>query len=151
MILAAGGVAIAVIGDGVVYIEPETQIAEINGLTLVVQDSNIGPCLEVHAVDGSVAGGCGTIFDSPLSIGVGAIDGKTYASGWAPRETTEVVMTFPGGETLSVTALEVAEGYEVVFFVVSPVPSPGSEPTLPDEASAYDAQGNRLATVNYSE
>lgn len=149
-VLAAGGVAIAVIGDGVVYVEPVTQIAETDGLILVVQDSNIGPCLEVRTEDGSMAGGCSTDFDAPLSVGFGLISGRTFVSGWAPHRTVEVVITFPTGETLSVTALQVVEGYDVVFFVASPVPSPENGPVSPYEAAAYDAEGNTLATVSYS-
>ena len=150
-LLAAGGVAIAVIGDGVAYHGPATQIAEIDGLTLVVQDSNKGPCLEVRSEDGSMAGGCGADFDSnPLSVGAGLISGRTFVNGWAPQGTVEVVMTFPGGERVSVTALQVVEGYDVVFFVASPVPPDGNETVLPDEAAAYDAKGNTLATVRDS-
>jgi hypothetical protein len=151
MILAAGGVAIAVLGepDGVVYVKPATQIMGTDGLTLVVQDSNIGPCLEVRTEQGGMAGGCGTDFDDPLSVGVGLIDGKSFLSGWAPTGTVEVSMTFPDGETLSVTALQEVEGYEVMFFLASPAPSLGNEPYLPIEAIAYDGDGNTLATVTY--
>jgi hypothetical protein len=149
-LLAAGGVAIAVIGDGVVYVEPATPITETAGLTLVVQESNIGPCLEVRTEDG-MAGGCGIDFAEPLSVGVGSIGQTTFASGWAPPGTTEVELTFENGEALTVTTFEVVEGHDVLFFVVSPVPSPGTEPSLPTRAVAYGDQGHAVATIDYGE
>ena len=151
ILLAAGGVAVAVIGDGVIYSEPETQIAATGDLNLVVQESNIGPCLEVRSDSGGMAGGCGADFSEPLSVGVGLVDGTSYVSGWAPAGTVEIVMVFPGGEMLSVTALPMVEGYDVVFFLASPVPSPGNEPSLPLEATAYDSAGKELGKVTYDQ
>jgi hypothetical protein len=54
---------------------------------------------------------------------------------------------------MEVTAIHVVEGYDVVFFVASPLPSrpPGYEWTVLPDAAAYDAQGNTLATVSYSD
>jgi len=150
-LLAAAGVAIAVIGDGVVYIDSATPITEIAGLTLVVQESNIGPCLEVRTEDASMAGGCGIDFAEPLSVGVGSIGQTTFASGWAPPGTTEVELTFENGDALTVTSFEVVEGHDVLFFVVSPLPSPGTEPSLPTRAVAYGDQGHTLATIGYGE
>lgn len=149
LLLAIAGVAIAIIGDGVVYVGPATDITATGDLTLVVQDSNLGPCLQVHS-KGTMSGGCGADLSRPLSVGVGSLDGTSFASGWAPPGTVEVVMTFSGGETLSVTALQLVEGYEVLFFLAAPAPSPGSEPSLPIEVTAYDAAGNELATVTHS-
>ncbi len=151
-LLAAGGIAIAVISDGVVYVDPATRITETDGLTLVVQDSNKGLCLEVRSDDGSMSGGCGFDFDTnPLGVNLGLVNGKTFASGWAPPGTVKVVMTFPDGETMEVTAIHVVEGYDVVFFVASPSRSPGYEETVLPDAAAYDVQGNTLATVSYSD
>jgi hypothetical protein len=135
--------------DGVVYVKPATEITRTDGLTLVVQDSNIGPCLEVRTEQGGMAGGCGADFEEPLSVDVGLVDGKSFVSGWAPAGTVELSMTFPDGEILSVTALQVVEGYEVMFFLASPAPSIGNEPYFPIEAIAYDSDGNTLATVTY--
>ena len=151
-LIAAGGIAIAVIGDGVVYAEPATEITEVNGLTLVVQDSNKGTCLEVRTEDGNMAGGCGVQFQrSPLEVGIGFVSGRSFASGWAPHGTTMVVMTFHNGETMSVTAVQVVDGYDLVFFVASPLPLPGNQIVLPDRAAAYDAEGRTLATVSYGD
>ena len=134
--------------DGVVYFEPASQIVETDGLTLVVQDSNNGPCLEVRTEDG-MAGGCGSDFSRPLDVGFGSVGDKSFASGWAPAGTVEVVITFSSGDMLSVTALHRVQGYDVLFFLGSPLPSP--EPALPIEATAYDTDGNLLATVTYSD
>ena len=150
-LLAAGGIAIGVIGDGVVYVEPATPITETAGLTLVVQESNIGPCLEVRTADGGMAGGCGADLAEPLSISVGSIDETTFASGWAPPGSAKIEMSFDDGEAVTVTTFELVEGYKVLFFVVSPVPSQGAEPSLPTKAAAYDHQGNTLAKVAYTD
>ncbi len=152
-LLLAGSVAYATfgIGDGVFYIEPATQISQSGDLSFVLQDSNIGPCLEVRTVQG-MAGGCGyDIFAEPLSVSVGGIRETTFATGWAPPGTARIEMTFPGGEIVKVATFETLEGYDVVFFVVSPVPSPGGEPALPLQTVAYDAEGNTLATIIYTD
>lgn len=150
MLLAGGGVAIAVIGDGVFYVEEATEITEIDGLTLVVQESNIGPCLQVH-FDGGMAGGCGADLDEPLSVSTGGIRTTTFASGWAPPGTAKVEMTFSGGEVVKVTNFETAEEYDIVFFVVPLPPSLGDEPPLPLQVVAYNDQGDSLATVSYAD
>ena len=153
MVLAAGGVAIAVYnglyGDGVVYVEPATEIMETAGLTLVVQDSNVGPCLEVRTERG-MAGGCGFDFDDPLNVGAGGVGDATFTSGWAPPGTAKVEMTFPGGETVMVTTFQAVEGYDIVFFVALLPPSFGREPSAPSQTVAYDAQGNTLATHSFT-
>lgn len=150
MLLAGGGVAIAVIGDGVFYVEEATEITEIDGLTLVVQESNIGPCLQVH-FDGGMAGGCGADLDEPLSVSTGGIRTTTFASEWAPPGTAKVEMTFSGGEVVKVTNFETAEEYDIVFFVVPLPPSLGDEPPLPLQVVAYNDQGDSLATVSYAD
>jgi len=150
ILVAAGGVAIAVTGDGVVYVEPPTQITETGDLSLVIQESNIGPCLEVRT-DGGMAGGCGVDLDEPLSVGTGGIGATTFASGWAPPGTAKVEMAFPGGEIVNVATFETVEGYDKMFFVVPLSPSLGDEPPLPLQVLAYDHQGNTLAMVNYPE
>ncbi len=135
--------------DGMTYTEPATQITVIDGLTLVVQESNIGPCLEVH-VEGGGSGSCGPL-DDPLNVGFGGIYGKTYTTGWAPVGTFEVVITLAGGDIVSVTALQSVQGYDVLFFLAL-LPSPGNEPGLPPiEATAFDASGNPLASVSYGD
>jgi len=150
ILLAVGGVAVAVIGDSVVYVEPATQIIQTGDLTLVLQESNIGPCLEVR-IEGGIAGGCGADFDEPLSVGVGSIGETTFASGWAPPGTAGIEMVFPGGEIVKVAAFESLEGYDVVFFVVLLPASLGFEVGLPLDAVALDDQGNTLATVSYTD
>ncbi len=150
ILLAAGGIASVIIGDGVVYVEPANQITQANGLTLVVQESNIGPCLEVRTGEG-MSGGCGADFNEPISISTGGIGDATFASAWAPPGPAEIEMTFPGGEIVKVVAFQVMEGYDVAFFVAPLPPSPGREPSLPLQVVAYDAQGNTLATVSTTE
>ena len=134
--------------DGVTYIEPATQITVINGLTLVVQESNIGPCLQVR-VEGGMAGGCGDNFDDPLNVGFGFVGGKSFTSGWAPVGTFEVVITLADGEIVSVTTLHSVEEYDVWFFLAL-MPSPGNDFGRPPiEATAFDANGSPLASVSY--
>ncbi len=136
--------------DGMTYTEPATQITVIDGLTLVVQESSIGPCLEVR-IEGGGAGSCGNNFDEPLNVGFGGVNGKSFTSGWAPVGTLEVVITLADGEIVSVTALQSVQGYDVLFFLAL-LPSPGNEPGLPPiEATAFDANGNPLATVTYGD
>ncbi len=136
--------------DGMIYTEPATQITVIDGLTLVVQESNIGPCLEVR-IEGGGAGSCGNNFDEPLNVGFGGVNGKSFTSGWAPVGTFEVVITLAGGDIVSVTALQSVEGYDVLFFLAL-LPSLGNEPGLPPiEATAFDASGNPLASVSYGD
>lgn len=138
------------VGDGGVYAGLGTQITQVGELSLVIQGSNIGFCLEVRT-EGGMAGGCGTDFDEPLSVGVGGIMEATFAHGWAPLGTAEIEMTFASGEIVYVTAFEAVEGYDVAFFL-APLPSSlGREPSLPLQAVAYDAQRNTLATTSYTD
>ena len=137
--------------DGVTYIEPATQITVIGDLTLVVQESNIGPCLQVRTEAGGMSGGCGPDFGLPLNVGFGGIGGKSFTSGWAPAGTIEVVITLADGVIVSVTALQSVEEYDVLFFLKL-LPSSGNEPGLPPiQATAFDASGSPLATVTYSD
>ena len=148
----AGSVAYATfgIGDGVFRSQSATQIAQSGDLSFVLQDSNIGPCLEVRTAQG-MAGGCGADFDEPLSVSVGGIRETTFATGWGPPGTTRIEMIFATGEIVEVTTFEMLEGYDVMFFI-APLPlSLGSEPSLPLETVAFDARGNALATVSRDE
>ena len=138
-----------VMPDGVTYIEPATQITVVDGLTFVVQESNIGPCLEVR-VEGGMAGGCGADFGQPLDVGFGGIRGKTWTSGWAPVGTSEVVITLAGGEIVSVAAFQTVEGYDVLFFFALLPPALDNDLGRPPiEATAFDANGSPLASVSY--
>ncbi|MCH7586163.1 MAG: hypothetical protein IH941_13570 [Acidobacteria bacterium] len=137
--------------DGVTYIEPTTQITVIDDLTLVVQESNIGPCLEVRTEAGGMAGGCGADFGQPLNVGFGGIREKRFTIGWAPVGTIEVVITLADGEIVSVTTLHSVEGYDVLFFLAL-LPSSGNEPGSPPiEATAFDAGESPLASVSYGD
>lgn len=149
-LLAAGGVAIGIIGDGVGYVGPVIPITETDGLSLVVQESNIGPCLEVRKADDTMAGGCGADLSEPLHIGVGSLDQTAFADGWAPPNTVRVEMTFANGEAVTVTAFQSIDEYDVLFFVI-PLPASSTEPSLPVQAAAYDDQGTTLASVAYDD
>lgn len=146
LLVGTGGVALGALGflDGVIYERPAKEIITTDDLTLVVQESNLGPCLEVRTEEGGMSGGCGADLEEPLSVAVGVVDGKSFVSGWAPPGTVQVRMTFPDGDTVSVTNLHRVEGYPVVFFLASPVPSTGGEPMLPVEVSAFDQEGRVL-------
>lgn len=113
MLLAAGGIAIVINGDGVGYVGPGTRIAETGGLTLVVQESSIGICLEVRTAAGEMAGGCGEDFGEPIGVNVGFVAGKSFASGWAPPGTAEIEMTFREGETMIVTTFEAVAEHDI--------------------------------------
>jgi hypothetical protein len=152
-LLLAGSVAYATfgIGDGVFYIEPATQITETADLSFVLQDSNIGPCLQVRTVQG-MAGGCGyDILAEPLSVSVGGIRETTFATGWGPPGTTRIEMIFATGEIVEVTTFEMLDGYNVMFFIARLPLSLGSEPSLPLQTVAFDARGNALVTVSRDE
>lgn len=149
-LLAAGGVAIGVIGDGVGYVGPATPITETDDLSLVVQESNIGPCLEVRKADGTMAGGCGADLSEPLHIGVGSIGQTAFADGWAPPNTARVEMTFADGEAITVTSFQTTDEYDVLFFLI-PLNGSSAEPSLPIQAAAYDDQGNTLASISYDD
>lgn len=149
-LLAAGGVAIGVIGDGLRHLGPATPITETNDLSLVVQESNIGPCLEVRKADGTMAGGCGADLSQPLSISVGSIGQTAFADGWAPRDTTRLEVTFVNGETITVTTFQTVDEYDVLFFLI-PLNASSAEPVVPIHAAAYDDQGNTLASISYED
>lgn len=144
-LVVAAGVAVGIFGDGVVYTEGPTEITTVDHLTLMVQESNIGTCVEVRSTDGQMAGGCGGVdFDQPLSIQQGVITGTSYLSGWTSLDTAEVVVTFPNGEQLSITEFVQADGYPVQFFLATGTPS---EPGL--TAAAFDNSGNKLGSVKF--
>ena len=137
--------------DGVTYIEPATEITVVDDLTFVVQESNIGPCLEVR-VEGGGAGGCGANLDDPLNVGFGGIRGKAWTSGWAPVGTSEIVITLAGSEIVSVTSFQTVEGYDVLFFFALLPPALGDDAGLPPiQATAFDASGSPLASVSYGD
>lgn len=145
VLLLAAGIAIGVFGDGVVYTEAPTEITTVDDLTLIVQESNIGTCVEVRSTDGRMAGGCGGVdFDQPLSIQQGVISGTRYLSGWTSPATAEIVVTFPNGEQLSITGFVQADGYPVQFFLATDTPS---ESGL--TATAFDNSGNELGSVKF--
>jgi hypothetical protein len=147
-LLAAGGVAVAVIGDGLRYVGPATPITETDDLSLVVQESNIGPCLEVRKADGTMAGGCGADLSEPLSISVGSVGQSAFADGWAPPTTAKLEMIFANGEAITVTTFQTVDEYDVLFFVI-PLNGSSAETSLPIQAVAYDDQGNTLASIFY--
>lgn len=150
VLLMVGSVAYATFGDGVFYVKPATQITQTGDLSLVLQDSNMGPCLEVRTAQG-MSGGCGGDFDEPLSISTGGIGDATFATGWGPPGTAKIEMTFPGGEIVKVTTFEMLQGYDVLFFIAPLPPTLGRESSLPLQTVAFDAGGNTLATINHAE
>lgn len=151
VVLAAGSVAYATFGagDGIFYTEPATQIAQSGDLSLVLQDSNIGPCLEARNSEG-MAGGCGADMNMPLSVStgsIGGVDGVTFAIGWGPPGAVRIEMTFPNGELVVVTSFEKLEGYDVMFFIATLPSTLGIEPPVPERTVAFDSAGNPLATT----
>lgn len=151
LLLVLGGVAIGQFVDGVFYSQSEIEVIRAGELSLVIQESNIGPCLEVRTTNGSMSGGCGADFTVPLSVEVGLIEGSMYTSGWAPPGTTLVIITFPNAEEVRVSDFAVVEEYEVVFFMASPVPQLGDHGPMFIKATAHDAEGNVIATLTQAD
>lgn len=149
LLVAAGGIGIAISVDGVEYIDPPVEISQIGDFTLVVQDSNLGQCLEVRAEDGRMSGGCGVEFGDPIGVGLAGFDETTIVLGWAPFATTRLEMTFSSGESVELTEFQRVEGYDIVFFVMSPVPTLNGEMSLPLEVVSYDIDERILATTSY--
>ena len=132
-------------GDGVQRIGSSTEVVNRGGLTLVIQPSNIGPCIEVRS-GGSMSGGCGVDLRIPLTVNVGSIGGTSFATGWAPPSTDEVVMTSADGEQLSIHNFETIPDYDMWFFLETAALSTGTEQFLPVQTVAYDADGNEIAS-----
>jgi len=135
--------------DGVNYLGAGTEIVQTGSLTLVIQDSNAGTCLQVRTNTGGMSGGCGADFSTPMSVQVGSIGETAFASGWAPAATARLTLTFGDGSTQDIERLTQVDAYgELVFFLV-PIPRPETGTDLPLPSVAYNSSGEELARLDH--
>jgi len=151
LLVALGGAATALFADrqsdGVVLIAPPVEATIGEALTLRVQESNLGTCIDVLTSGGS-AGGCGMSLDSPMGVSSGGVGATIFLNGWVPLDTARIEVTLTDGTTIVVNAFETFSGYDVNFFAVLLDPTLGPEPPPAALATAYDESGIVVATLD---